>query len=455
MRLAFGMVCCSVLVAGHAGPSAGRSLGYTPNWMWLGEVPKGLSQAERGNYILGAKGLPVANTIDLGTIPRVPEFGGFGAVDWAIRVDEVPAWQFNGILLRWESLPFGDPGWMLGNWENGGRATIDGQGHLWNTNWTELQTEYSTAAAAAPNGTRITRVLDLLGDSTAQVTLDQMPVIARLVVTATIGDNYIPGVQPPHAKPHVYVALGDSYSSGEGNPPFDNILCRRSSQAWPVKAAALTGITLDRNLACSGAHIAHLTQSWPARGQGPQIGTAALEHPDVVSLTIGGNDLGFSSVLGDCYTSVSPFAFGCDTDGSIASVRNYLPTLQTRLVAVYRTMKAKLSGAHIVVVGYPRIFPTVKAHNCAWLSDSERKSLVAVSAEIDHSIAAAAAAAGVTYVSVLDVLGGHELCTAQSWVNPIEPSCGLPGHTDCGHPTSSGQLAIAKRVQTALMASGR
>lgn len=242
-----------------------------------------------------------------------------------------------------------------------------------------------------------------------------------------------------------YVALGDSYSSGEGNPPFSDVTCRRSYRAWPYTAHRST-TPLIKNIACSGAVVNNLVSPWTARGQAAQITAAASLHPEVVTVTIGGNDLGFSSILGDCYTSVTPFAFGCDTNGSTAGVRRALPGLQRRLAALYSTLKSRLGGARVIVVGYPRIFPTAKAHNCAWLSDSERKELNAVSGEIDQTIKAAASQAGVGFVSVLGVLAGHELCTADAWVTPIEPSCGLPKHTNCGHPTVDGQLAIARKV---------
>ncbi len=118
---------------------------------------------------------------------------------------------------------------------------------------------------------------------------------------------------------------------------------------------------LVKNLACSGARIEQLTNSWPEKGEGAQIPVAASLHPDVVSLTIGGNDLGFAGVLGQCF--VAP---RCDKDGTLARVRAMLPGLENRLTTVYRSLRAK-TRAHVVVVGYPRIFPTSKAHNCAWL----------------------------------------------------------------------------------------
>ncbi len=120
-----------------------------------------------------------------------------------------------------------------------------------------------------------------------------------------------------------------------------------------------------------------------------------------------------------------------------------LPGLRSRLTGAYRTLKDE-TAAHVVVVGYPRIFPTAKAHNCAWLSERERTALNGVASEIDATLSQAATEAGVDYVSVLGVLARHELCTANPWVYPIRIECALPGRSNCGHPTRLGQRAIAR-----------
>src|SRR4051812_13839902 len=57
------------------------------------------------------------------------------------------------------------------------------------------------------------------------------------------------------------VALGDSFSAGEGaQPDTDSGACHRSSAAWPIRLAAIRKWTAV-SFACSGAVIADVTQS--------------------------------------------------------------------------------------------------------------------------------------------------------------------------------------------------
>lgn len=294
----------------------------------------------------------------------------------------------------------------------------------------------------------------LVGVATASAGLVPSPERA-LGIGRQTGTPGAPGVEGSVARsvdvggvatPRRYVALGDSYSSGEGNPPFTNALCHRGDAAWPNFVTGPT-VALIENVACSGAAIGQLTRSWPRKGEGAQIPAAASLHPDVVSVTIGGNDLGFAGVLADCF--LSP---GCDADGTLARVRTMLPGLRSRLTSAYRTLRAGTS-AHVVVVGYPRIFPTVKPRNCAWLSERERRALNALAAEIDVTLSQAATDARVDYVSVLGVLAGHELCTPSSWVYPLRIQCALPGRSDCGHPTRLGLRAIARMTRPVISRS--
>lgn len=119
-----------------------------------------------------------------------------------------------------------------------------------------------------------------------------------------------------------YVALGDSYSSGEGNPPFltgtdvrtrdraTTNVCHQSVNAYgPQLADRLnfsgTNFTFG---ACSGAILAHLSEAVGGVGQWngrPQLDAIApFDTPSsttsLVTLTIGGNDIGFASGLNSC-----------------------------------------------------------------------------------------------------------------------------------------------------------
>ena len=65
-----------------------------------------------------------------------------------------------------------------------------------------------------------------------------------------------------------------------------------------------------------------------------------------------------------------------------------------------------------------------------------------VGEQLNSVLARAAAAAGVSYVSTLNVLKGHELCTANSWVNSIAQ---VPRLAQSGHPNAQGQAMMGSR----------
>jgi len=242
-----------------------------------------------------------------------------------------------------------------------------------------------------------------------------------------------------------YVALGDSYSSGEGNPPFvPNDKCDLSQHdAWPeLLTSDHTSLVLEQDLACAGATTSALTSSY--NGQLPQLQAMRrlTPPPTLITITMGGNNLGFPDVLTACYFGQCTYALG--------AVEVALATgFGTRMTAVYKEIKAAAPKATILVVGYPQILtsnPLTALLNCPWLGrDPQAVPLMsAVSIQLDSILARAAAAAGVDYVSTLHALQGHEMCTADSWVNPI----GLFGGrvASQGHPNQFGQAAIAQTV---------
>lgn len=127
--------------------------------------------------------------------------------------------------------------------------------------------------------------------------------------------NPLPAITlPPYAP--AYVALGDSYSAGEGVEPYlpdsDDInkhgnRCHRSTQAYAERLRFSGGSQL-RFRACSGAVIANMhtkQKTGPGVMVPPQLVDGIL-GPDVglVTITIGGNDAGFAHIVELCATNL-------------------------------------------------------------------------------------------------------------------------------------------------------
>jgi hypothetical protein len=263
-------------------------------------------------------------------------------------------------------------------------------------------------------------------------------------------------------------ALGDSYSSGEGNPPFDSgtaelfDTCHRSAKAWP----RLLGVDAQLHLACSGATTDNLFQGQMRAapdntGQIPRLQQLNAAAPiNAVTVTIGGNNIGFSDIFAQCYSRVLGRCL-TDLPSNQRSVDEVTATIQGDVLPA---IQAAAPGARVLLVGYPRSLPrsyddVVK--DCrAWLSKSEHAHALQLQRYLNSHQRSAARAAGVTFVDVTNTLNDHELCAQQSWVRQLTVSCGialLPGGTDfdpassyCGHPIARGQRAIADRVRKAI-----
>ena len=111
-----------------------------------------------------------------------------------------------------------------------------------------------------------------------------------LIATATL---FVVGLAAPaQAAPPSYVALGDSYSSGVGTRSYlnDGSTCQRSVYAYPSLIAAAKGYALNFR-ACSGATVADVTNS--------QLSALSAANA-YVTISVGGNDAGFASVLTTC-----------------------------------------------------------------------------------------------------------------------------------------------------------
>jgi len=261
-----------------------------------------------------------------------------------------------------------------------------------------------------------------------------------------------------------YVALGDSFSSGEGAPPFDPATdvptdrCHRSTESYPHLLDAQTSLTLVADRACSGAVIVDVIGEgrWPDE---PTAQITALTHDTAtVTITLGGNDVLCGQVIGDCVK------FNCKVLDS-GLVNTQLSRLKTNLPDVYRRIRAATSPTtRILVAGYPQVFPDpdfadvgscadVRLIKGAKINGGEMTWLRATTVRLDDVIKAAAASVpGTTYVDPLSsgsTFPGHEVCTGRSWFNGVVDPGG-PLQVWSFHPNPLGQKAFADLFKTYL-----
>jgi lysophospholipase L1-like esterase len=230
-----------------------------------------------------------------------------------------------------------------------------------------------------------------------------------------------------------YVALGDSYSSGVGTRVFyeESGECDRSPDAFGPKIAAAKGYTLSFQ-ACSGAKTTEVNEK--------QLGTLS-STTSLVTITIGGNDAGFSNVMLNC----ALYYFTCGSAISEAEefAKNKLPGL---LETTYKDIRAKATTAQVIVLGYPKLF-TKEGTTCNvnFLTSGNEKKINEAAEKLDAVVKARAEAMKFTFVNPTSAFESHAVCASEEWLNgqsdPVSESY---------HPNVKGQEEFTKLVEAAI-----
>lgn len=254
------------------------------------------------------------------------------------------------------------------------------------------------------------------------------------------------------------VALGDSFAAGDlvpSSPVGSPAGCLRSSRGYGADAAAALGMTFV-NATCTGATTADMTEpeSVPLGTNPPQLSALAADD-SVVTLTIGGDDIGFPSILQTCaaLSLTDPFGDPCQrhytaggTDRLVAAIDATAP----KVAAVLRQVHARAPYARVLLVGYPDILPNT-GDGC-WplvpFAFGDVPYLRGIEIDVNQMLAGVAAANGATFVDTYTPTIGHDACQPAD-VKDIEglipTSLAYPFH-----PNEQGQQVIAGQVLAAL-----
>jgi lysophospholipase L1-like esterase len=230
---------------------------------------------------------------------------------------------------------------------------------------------------------------------------------------------------PARAAAPSYVALGDSYSSGVGTRSYldDGTSCQRSVYAFPSLIAAARGYALNFR-ACSGAKVSDVTST--------QLG-ALSPSTAYVTISVGGNDAGFTGVLTTC---AQP-GWMSDCSGAVAKARSYISTtLPGSLSTLYAAIRSRAPQAKVVVVGYPRLFNGEDCNALTWFSPSEESSLNATADLLDSTLATAAKAKGFAFANPTSAFIGHAVCGSPEWLNGLSNPV-----SESYHPNRTGHAS--------------
>ncbi|MEB7505864.1 SGNH/GDSL hydrolase family protein [Arthrobacter koreensis] len=214
-----------------------------------------------------------------------------------------------------------------------------------------------------------------------------------------------------------YVALGDSYAAGFGGGAVLDA-CGRTAEGYPALLDALPRIELDADVTCAGATAASTP---PAPPPGPvdlpeqifalQAAGTIDRNTDLVTLTIGGNDVRFTEVVAACAGEALPATCA----PALAAAQAYAATtLAPQVRQSLQQLRALAPRAELVLVGYPHLFdgagvPGLLTAEAAGLFNAGTDSLNAV-------LAAQLPDRQSTYVDVVDEFAGHGVGSADSWI---------------------------------------
>jgi lysophospholipase L1-like esterase len=195
-----------------------------------------------------------------------------------------------------------------------------------------------------------------------------------------------------------YVALGDSFAAGVGAPPYLPGNCLQSKQGYPGVLDSGKRIVLQVNATCAGATTTAVANTVKSGASGLNPETR------LVTLTVGGNDLGFAGLAGACLAGTPE-----DCLKAIGAAQGKLTGLRSDLTKLYLEVAEAAPDARIVMTGYPFL---VEPSN-ATLVTAFRAATVRLNDAIEQAVAAAREAdVKIVYVDVTAAFAGHGIgCT--------------------------------------------
>ncbi|MFD8701872.1 SGNH/GDSL hydrolase family protein [Kitasatospora sp. NPDC059648] len=280
-----------------------------------------------------------------------------------------------------------------------------------------------------------------------------------------------------------WAALGDSYTAGvieatgDLTEPQDG--CARTAGSYPEIIRRDLGSLADlRDVSCSGATTpdVYANKQSPLGRPLPPLGTdpnapyppvppqVDAVDPDtrVITVAIGGNDLGFADILKDCIElGAAHLGLGAPCkDRYDAQLSGRFDELRNTYDTMLGALQAKAPSARIVTVGYPHLIPE-NARLCQYGDLLQFATFTAgdldwartrVLEPLNRVIEQAASARQDTYVDLYSGSAGHSVCDADHWLDGVLTSV-VPVKYAVVHPNAKGQAFAARQVEGTVLGS--
>jgi lysophospholipase L1-like esterase len=228
--------------------------------------------------------------------------------------------------------------------------------------------------------------------------------------------------------------------------------CLKSSNNYGRIAQRTLAYAEYRDATCSGAETEDMTQAQNVSpGPNPPQFDALSPETELVTINIGGNDIGFSELAENC-VSIVPWGSPCKNryvQNGNDEISNRIATTAPKVDDVIQGIHARSPEAQVLLLNYSAIFPhtgygcypkmPVARGDVVWLRSKQE--------ELNTMLASRAAANGAELVDVYGASVGRDACASSltRWVEPYIPvNAAAPLH-----PNLRGMQAMARMVVTA------
>lgn len=255
--------------------------------------------------------------------------------------------------------------------------------------------------------------------------------LSLAVVAGVVAAMVAPAVASadPGSEALNYVAMGDSFASGTGAGNYAEMNadswkggdCYQSQNGYSPLLADQLGAELDFQ-SCSGAKVEDIYND--------QMGTLSSDT-DLVTLSVGGNDVGFADVIITCTVSGTDSCVSRVDEAEADAVARF-PSL---LGDLYAEISSRAPNAQVMVLGYPLLFIEKTCLGNTGINVNEQARINAANHVLNDLIATAASNAGFTYVNPVPNFDGHGVCADDSYINGLRAN--VP---ESYHPNANGHL---------------
>ncbi len=284
----------------------------------------------------------------------------------------------------------------------------------------------------------------------ARATMRLTIVLVAVVATAGLASCH-------GGPPNTYVALGDSYVAGPFIPQqIKPRGCLKSDHNYPHLAFQGLGLSRLSDVSCSGAQTEDMfnPQNVSPDGPNPPQLNAVNDHTAVLTVGIGGNDIGFTDIAINCGNLADRTPCRDDyVQNGEDELRNRIDDTAPLVNNVLDAIARRAPQADVFVVGYPTILPHTGT-GCYPREPIKPEDVVYLRGIVQYlnaMLANQASANGAGYIDLYTPSIGHDICQLPGvkWVEGVtvtSPAAPV-------HPNGLGMQNFANIVRPRLQAA--